>query len=124
MTVKSDKNSIISDPGVQNILFDSIPQMLIILDENNVITWQNKKTTGFFGRVLTGESFKETFFLNPDELNNSILKALSTVSNKKGLDRILEHYIIKHPYHNKTSIKKNCLIDRNIHYLLFSILDL
>lgn len=104
-TVKSDKNNIISDPGVQNIIFDSIPQMLCILDDNNIIIWQNKKTTLFFGRTITGESFKEIFSINPEDLNNRKLKALSTVSSKKGIDKILEHNIISYSAKNKSSVK-------------------
>ena len=103
--MKSDKNDIISDPGVQSILFDSIPQMLTILDKKNTIIWQNKKTTAFFGRSICGESFENLFFLNPEELHNPKLRALSTVSNKKCVDRILEHNIIKHVKKNKTPVK-------------------
>jgi len=103
--VKSEKNSIIYDPEVQNILFDSIPQMLTILDEKNIIIWQNKNTTGFFGRILTGEFFKELFSLNPDDINNNKLRALSTVTNKKNVDKILEHKLISHTHKNKSRIK-------------------
>ncbi len=103
--MKSEKNNIIYDPEVQNIIFDSIPQMLTILDEKNIIIWQNKNTTGFFGRVLTGEFFKELFSLNPDDINNNKLRALSTVTNKKNMDKILEHKLISHTHKNKSRIK-------------------
>jgi len=92
--VKSEKNNLTIPHEVQNILFDSIPLILTILDEHNIITWHNKTANIFFGRKITGESFKEIFFLNPEEIENKNLKALSTVSNRKGLDRILEHNII------------------------------
>ncbi len=105
LTVKSDKNSIISDPGVQGILYNSIPQMLTILDEKNIIAWQNKKTTIFFGRTITGELFKNIFSINPNELYNPKLKAISTVANKKGMDRILEHNIILHTKKNSAPVK-------------------
>ncbi len=104
-TVKSDKKNIISDTGVQNIIYDSVPQILTILDDNNIIIWQNKRTTVFFGRSITGTSFKEIFSLNPDELNNRKLKALSTVPDKKGIDKILEHNIILHSTKDKLQFK-------------------
>jgi len=103
--VKSDKNNIFSDTGVQSKLFDSIPQMLTILDDKNIIIWKNKKVLDFFGRTVTGESFKDIFSINPEELNNPKLKALSTVPNKKGMDRILEHNIIPYTKINSTPIK-------------------
>jgi PAS domain S-box-containing protein len=103
--VKSEKNSIISDPAVQSILYNSIPQMLTILDENNNIIWQNKRIADFLGRTITGESFKDIFSINPEELNNPKLKALSTVSDKKGMDKILEHSIIHHSKKDSPTIK-------------------
>ncbi len=103
--MKSKKNSIISAPGVLDILLNSIPQMLTMIDDNNIITWHNKNTSGFFGRTITGESFKKIFSLNPDDLTNSKLKALTSVTNKKGTDKILEHSIIKHTDKNSLPVK-------------------
>ncbi len=79
--------------------------MLTILDENNFIIWHNKKTSNFFGKRIVGDSFKKLFSINPEELSNSKLKALSIVPNKKSSNRILEHYIISHSKKNNTSIK-------------------
>lgn len=79
--------------------------MLTILDDNNSIIWHNKRTSVFFGMSITGESFKRMFSINPEDLNNSKLKALSIVPNKKGTDRILEHSIIRHEKKNEPAIK-------------------
>jgi PAS domain S-box-containing protein len=103
--VKSDRNINIPDTGVLNILLDSIPQMLTIVDDKNIIKWHNKITSGFFGRTITGESFRTLFSLNPDDLSSSRLKALTSVSNKKGIDKILEHRIINHIDKNNTPVK-------------------
>jgi len=102
--VKSE-NNIISDSGIQTVIFDSIPLMLTILDEENNISWHNKKTTLFFGKAVTGESFKNLFSINPEELFKPKLRALSIVPDKKGMDRILEHNIITHAKKNKSPVK-------------------
>jgi len=102
--VKSEKYSIF-DQGAVDLLCNATPLMLTILDENNTVIWQNKKTTSFFGGTITGESFKQRFSINPDELDNRRLKAVSTVPDKKGADRILEHNIIKYVKKNKPPVK-------------------
>lgn len=103
--MKSDKNSNTPDTGVLNILLDSIPQMLTIVDDNDTITWNNKITSGFFGRTITGESFKKLFSLNPEDLSSSSLKALTSVTSRKGIDKILEHRIINHIDKNNSPVK-------------------
>ncbi len=103
--MKSDKINLHSYPGVVDVLSNSIPLMLTILDENNNILWQNKKTTAFFNKSLTGESFEHIFSINPDALNNRKLKAISTVQDKKGIIKILEHNIITHVKKNTPAVK-------------------
>lgn len=97
--------SLIPPPEAQTILFDSVPLLLTLLDDNNNITWHNKKASTFFGKKLNGESFQHIFSINPDEINNKKLKALSTVPDRKGQDRILEHNIINYSKKNKSSFK-------------------
>ena len=62
--MKSDKKKYIPDQEIPDIIFNSIPQMLTILDGNNSIKWYNKKTFAFFGRSITGQPFKELFSIN------------------------------------------------------------
>lgn len=88
-----------------DILLDSIPQMLTIVDDKNLIIWQNKKTSGFFGKTIIGGSFEKLFSLNPEDLNSSKLKALTSVSNKNGTDKILEHNIINHTDKTNSPVK-------------------
>jgi len=103
--VKSDKENIFPGSEAQNIIFNSIPQILTILDDHNIIIWHNKNALNFFGRTIAGESFKKIFSIDPDGLHNHKLKAISTSPNKKSVDRILEHNIISHSKKNSTPFK-------------------
>lgn len=105
LTVKSDRIQAITDISVQNLLLDSISQMVVIIDNDNIIIWHNRRVLKFFDKTVTGKSFKQIFFIDPDRFDKGNLKALSTVPDKKNTDRILEHCIIKPARKNKVPSK-------------------
>ncbi len=100
--MKSDGIHTVAGVSVQNLLLDSISQMIIILDDANTIKWHNRRVLNFFGKTINGESFSNIFFIDPDELERGNFKALSTVPDRKNTDRILEHAIIKSPKKNRS----------------------
>lgn len=81
------------DFNILNRVIDTSPHIICIIDENDIIRWQNIYATKFFGKSVTGKNIKELLLISADSINKKTGALTSRVVKRKK-EVILEHRII------------------------------
>ncbi len=81
------------DFNILNRVIDTSPHIICIIDENNIIRWQNIYATKFFGKNVTGKNINELLLISADSINKKTGALTSRVVKRKK-EIILEHRII------------------------------